>query len=202
MENQFVGVAERAIGELVATFQAKPGRYWNERDLHWILYSNMRKIITEHNALELIRAEFPTINKYPTARGYYDLVILDPISYYSEDVQKISMDADWDEFLPKLSILISIEIKLWQAKLSWKKVDEYIDPDIQKLTDTENKVVHPYFLNFVQLDFEKKDVMKKYYIEFRQHIANLRSQWSNVRTLCVPNKIEIQPASENWLYVS
>ena len=199
MEKQFIEATEMAITKLVAEFQCKAGRYWNERDLHWILYYNLRAVFPENDPLELLRAEFPTIKKYP-ARGHYDLTILDPISYYSEDVQRLTMDAGWDDYLPKLKVLIAIEMKLWQARLSWEIVDEQVNWDIQKLTDVENKAEHPYFLNFIQLDF-RKSIMKEYYIELRKRIMSLCSGRSNIRILYVPNQIEIQSDSDSWLSI-
>ncbi len=194
MKERLAKAIEKAIDQLVSDFQNRPDRYWNERDLHWILYYRLReeRVFKENDPFGLIRAEFPTLKKY-NGRGHYDLAILDPLSFYSEDVAKLTIDASWDEFLSKVRVLFALELKLWQDRSMGDKVEW----DIEKLTDAENKVVHPYFLNFVQLKFDKPE-MRRFYEELRERLASLASK--SLRILCVPNDVKIQSnPNQNWL---
>lgn len=194
MEERLAKAVEKAIDWLVADFQSRPRRYWNERELHWILYHHLRgeQVFKDNDPLSLIRAEFPTVKKY-NGRGHYDLVILDPVSFYSEDVAKLTIDASWNEFLSKVKVLFALELKLWQDRSMGDKVEW----DIEKLIDAENKVVHPYFLNFVQLNFDKLQ-MRKFYEELRERLASLASR--SLKILCVPSDVNIQSdPNKNWL---
>jgi len=97
MGDRFVEATETAIAKLVADFQGYPSRSWNERDLHWSLfyYLEQQGVIQEVYTTQLIRAEFPTLKKFGTkspARGHYDLVILEPESYFTPAVQKMEAD--------------------------------------------------------------------------------------------------------------
>lgn len=201
MEEQFVKATESAIMKTIAAFQSRRGRYWNERDLHWILFHqlSLHEVFKRNDPLALIRAEFPTTKVYGEknpARGHYDLAILDPVSYDSEDVNKLAMDAPWQEYLDKVRVLVTVEIKLWQARSQFERVIKW---DVQKLTDIENRVVHGYFLNFIQLDFSKPRV-KKYYRDLREHLICWQIHWPALKILCVPSETMIQPnPSENWL---
>jgi hypothetical protein len=197
MGNQFVEVTEKAIDKLVDVFQKNPERYWNERDIHWILYYYIKKeeVIKEKYLTELIRAEFPTRQKFGVkikARGHYDLVILDPVSFRSDAVQKFKAQDPWDDFLELVNVEIAVEIKLWLSRLPCKRADW----DIEKLTDTKDQVVHPYFLNFVQLNFNKTE-MRNFYRDLREYLTP-RAQ-SPLKILCVPSDKTIQPDSKNWL---
>ena len=197
MENQFVEATERAIAKLVADFQGYPDRFWNERDVHWSLfyYLKQERGIQESYATQLIRAEFPTVKKFDGARGHYDLVVLDPESYSSPAVQSMKTQDPWDKYLELVKVMIVVEIKLWLARL---RCDERAKWDVRKLTEPPNNVLNGFFLNFVQLDFSKKH-MCDYYRELRECLMRHKVAWPDLKILCVPSHIKIQPESENWL---
>lgn len=195
---------EKGISNFVADFQSNPNRFWNERDVHWSLYYYLKQaqVSGEVYPTQLIRAEFPTLKVFPgnrPARGHYDLVILDAESYFKPEVQKMEAQAPWQEYLESLKITIAIEIKLWLNRLRPGSMAERADWDIQKLTDTPNKIQNVYFLNFVQLNFEA-DYMKDYYRQLREYLSNQKMKWPILKILCVPSNPQIQPNSkENWL---
>ena len=81
MEKEFVEATDRAIARLVADFQVQPNRFWNERDIHWYLFHDLKQdpVFLRDYGTELIRAEFPTRRVYtedvkPT-RGHYPVNI-------------------------------------------------------------------------------------------------------------------------------
>ena len=199
MDKQFVEATERAINQVVSDYQNDPDRFWNERDVHWSLFCHLKQqeVFQRRYATELIRAELPTLGKYGKegrlARGHFDLVILDPDSVATEAVRNLKPWADWDVYLPLVRVLIAIEVKTWVDRLRFDRTNW----DIQKLVDPVNKVQYRYFLNFVQLNWEKTE-MKAYYQKLRRHLsANTRPK---LKILCVPNDIAVQPKqADNWI---
>ncbi len=203
MEEQFIEAVDKAIGQVVLDFQDNPTRYWNERDIHWNLfrYLKQQEIFQQNYITELIRAEFPTRKKYreeggKPARGHYDLVVLEPESLAAPAVCEMPPWAPWDEYLLQVKVMIAVEVKMWVDR--WSNIQERIGWDIQKLTDQENAVEHPYFLNFVQLDFSRPQ-MKDYYHKLRNHLIEQANQWPQLKILCVPSDVKIQPQSNNWI---
>lgn len=200
MEEQFVEAVERAINHVATDFQSKPDRFWNERDMHWCLFYYLKQegIFQKRYATELIRAEFPTIKTFGEgrpARGHYDLVVLQPNSIATEVVRKLKPWTPWGEYLPLVEVLVAVEVKMWVARLPLGRTIW----DIQKLTASQNKVKYPYFLNFVQLNFARRE-MQEYYQELRRYLMDLARQWSKIKFLCVPSNARIQPEpSDNWL---
>ena len=200
MELQYVEAVERAINQLVADFQRYTDRFWNERDLHWSLFYYLKQegVIHEIYTTELIRAEFPTVKAFGEknpARGHYDLVVLDPQSYRSETVQSMKAQDSWDKFLKLVKVMIAVEIKLWLARLSFRRADW----DIRKLTEQPNNVQNAFFLNFIQLDF-RRPYMQDYHRELREYLMGHRKRQPNLKILCVPSDATIQTGpSENWL---
>src|SRR4030042_3132479 len=100
MKESFVEAVEKAINQVVNLFQANPKGFWNERDLHWILfhYLNQQEIFQGKQATDLIRAEFPTRAIYKaekTARGHYDLAILQPESLAIPNASGIAPGGRW-----------------------------------------------------------------------------------------------------------
>jgi len=198
-DEKFIEATERAINQVVNDYQNEPDRFWNERDIHWSLFYHLKQqeVFQRRYATELIRAELPTLRKYGkegrTARGHFDLVILDPDSVATEAVRNLKPWADWDVYLPLVRVLIAIEVKTWVDRLRFDRTNW----DILKLTDPENKVGYPYFLNFVQLDWERI-VMKDYYTKLRRYLSGKPK--SKLKILCVPNEIAIQPShADNWI---
>jgi len=191
------------ISKLVVNFQNNPNRFWNERDMHWSLFYYLKQESTfkEAYSTQLIRAEFPTLKVFPgnrPARGHYDLVILDAESYFKPKVQKMEAQAPWQEYLESLNITIAIEIKLWLNRLRPDNMVERAEWDIQKLTDTPNKIQSAYFLNFVQLDF-RRDHNKTYYKQLREYLVKQKKNWPNLNILCVPSNPQLQNNTDNWL---
>lgn len=198
-DKHFVEATERAINHVVSDFQNEPDRFWNERDVHWSLFYHLKQqeVFQRRYATELIRAELPTLGKYGKegrlARGHFDLVVLDPDSVAAEAVRNLKSWTDWDSYLPLVNVVIAVEIKTWVDKLRFDRTNW----DILKLTDPENKVSYPYFLNFVQLDWERTG-MKDYYTKLRRHLSGKPK--SKLKILCVPNEIAIQPShADNWI---
>jgi len=199
---------EKAIAMVVSDFQKYPERFWNERDVHWILfyYLKHQRVSEEAYPTELIRAEFPTRKVFPgkkPARGHYDLVILDAESYYKPEVQNMKAQAPWKEFRELVEIAVAIEVKLWLDRLSPENMADRVDWDITKLTDKPNNVQNAYFLNFVQLNFKSEDkskYMRAYYDMLREYFRNQKRKWPSLNILCVPSEISVQPVLEdNWL---
>ena len=199
---------KKAIAMVVSDFQKYPERFWNERDVHWILfyYLKHQRVSEEAYPTELIRAEFPTRKVFPgkkPARGHYDLVILDAESYYKPEVQNMKAQAPWKEFLELVEIAVAIEVKLWLNRLSPENMAKRVDWDITKLTDKPNNIQNAYFLNFVQLDFNSEDkskYMRAYYDMLREYLRNQKRKWPSLNILCVPSEISVQPVLEdNWL---
>lgn len=203
MEQQLIEVTERAIAKLVGDFQGYPDRFWNERDIHWSLFYYLKQegVVQENYVTQLIRAELPTLKKFGVknpARGHYDLAILDPQSYSDPTVQSMKPQDPWDEYLKLVKVLIAMEVKLWLARLPFQRADW----DIKKLTEQPNNVLNAYFLNFVQLDFNRLH-MQDYYRELREYLTHHKSQWPDLRILCVPSDSRFQPdPSKNWLSIS
>jgi len=192
---------EKAIAMVVSDFQKYPERFWNERDVHWILfyYLKHQRVSEEAYPTELIRAEFPTRKVFPgkkPARGHYDLVILDAESYYKQEVQNMKAKTSWTEFLEVIEIAVAIEVKLWLNRLRPENMAERVGWDIRKLTDKPNNVQNAYFLNFIQLNF-KSDYMMQYYQELRDYLTTKKRVGLSI--LCIPSDPKIQSLSANWL---
>lgn len=197
MGNQFVKATESAIERLVTDFQNYPDRFWNERDLHWGLFYYLRQeaVVSEADATQLIRAEFPTIKKFNHERGHYDLVVLNPQSYKNPAIQSMKAQDSWDGFLKLVEVIVAVEIKLWLARLPCERADW----DIRKLMEPPNNVLNAFFLNFVQLDFSRQHA-KNYYRELREYLMCHKKRYPELKILCVPSEIKIQPdSSQNWL---
>lgn len=201
-EQQLIEATQRAITRLVADFQSYPDRFWNERELHWSLfhYLKQERVVQENYVTQLIRAEFPTLKKFGTknsARGHYDPVILEPESYSSPAVQRMKAQASWDGFLRLVKLTVAVEVKLWLAKV--KLLRERADWDIQKLVELPNNVLNAFSLNFVQLDFRRKQ-NREYYEKLRDYFTCQKWRWPELRILCVPSDIGIQPQPAlNWI---
>lgn len=207
MNKTFVEATEGAINKLITDFQKHPTRFWNERDLHWCLfyYLKCEEVIPEKYATELIRAELPTKKAFGLKRprrGYYDLAVLDPESYYSLAAQAIQAQDSWEEFYKHVKVLIAIEIKLWTTRERLKSVQEKAGWDIKKLIEPKNEVGTAYFLNFVQLDFNRPQ-NKKFYCSLRENLYLMcrNKPWSNLRILYVTSDKNLQPESQNWLSI-
>lgn len=204
MGDRFVESTEMAIAKLVADFQSYPDRFWNERDLHWSLfyYLEQQGVVQEAYTTQLIRAEFPTLKKFGTkspARGHYDLVILEPESYFTPAVQKMEADDPWDDFLGLIKVAVAVEIKLWLARLRLEMLEKRVEWDIRKLTEPLSNVLNAFFLNFVQLDFNREH-NQEYYEELRDYLTSQKRQWPELRILCVPSDVKIQPQpAHNWI---
>jgi len=203
MEQQLIEAIERAIAKLVGDFKGYPDRFWNERDIHWSLfyYLKLEGVVQENYVTQLIRAELPTVKKFGVknpARGHYDLAILDLQSYSDPTVQSMKSQDPWDEYLKLVKVSIAMEVKLWLARLRFQRADW----DIKKLTEQPNNVLNAYFLNFVQLDFSRLH-MQDYYRELREYLTQHKSQWPDLRILCVPSDSRFQPdPRKNWLSIS
>jgi len=199
MGKDFSEAMERAIARLVLDFQAQPRRFWNERDLHWYLFYHLKQdpVFLRDYGTELIRAEFPTRAKYPD-RGHYDLVILDPASLTSPPVSELMPWASWDEYLPFVGVVVAVEVKTWVDRTT--DIPQKVDWDIDKLIDPQNGVTHPYFLNFVQLDFARPQ-MRDFYQSLRAYLTERAEHWSNLKILCVPHDKVIQPdLGQDWIH--
>lgn len=198
MDKEFVEAIERAIASLVADFQGQTSRFWNERDIHWYLFRYLKgdPVFLREYGTELIRAEFPTRAKYPD-RGYYDLVILDPVSLTNAPVSTLPPWAPWDEFLPLVDVVVAVEVKTWVDRTT--DIPQKVDWDIDKLTDPRNAVRHSYFLNFVQLDFSRQQ-MRDFYQNVREYLME-KATSPKLSVLCVPHdKKEVQPdPRQNWV---
>ncbi|GAI04155.1 unnamed protein product [marine sediment metagenome] len=92
--------------------------------------------------------------------------------------------APWDKYLRLINIDVAIEIKLWLNRLSPDNMVKRAEWDIQKLTDTPNKIQNSYFLNFVQLDF-RHEQNKTYYKQLREYLIKQKQNWPNLNILCV-----------------
>lgn len=170
------------------------------------------------NLLDVFLAIFWT-TKF--ARGHHDLVILDPESYNSPVMQRLKSEAPWGdfpkqmkvamakvpgkgpmvrnvleiEFLKLVKIAVAVEIKLWPARLKPDRADW----DIQKLTRQPTNILNAFFLNFVQLDF-RRGRNREYYEKLRDYLTSRKRQWPNLRILCVPSDVRIQPKpARNWI---
>jgi hypothetical protein len=203
IEKSFTEAVEKAIAQLVADFQEQSTRFWNERDIHWYLFHHLKQdpVFMRDYGAELIRAEFPTRKVYTEekepARGHYDLVILDPVSLTNPPASELMPWASWGKFLPLVEVMIAIEVKTWVDRTT--NISKKADWDIEKLTEAKNAVGHAYFLNFVQLDFKKKQ-MCDFYRDLRIYLTDRGKTYSNLRILCVPHNKEIQPDQrENWI---
>lgn len=194
---------ENAITKVISDFQANLERFWNERDLHWSLfhYLKLEQVIKEAYPTQSIRAEFPTLKVFPgnkPARGHYDLVILDTDSYFKPEVQKMEAQAPWQEYLESLKISVAVEIKLWLNRFRSDKMVERIDWDIQKLTDTPNKIHNAYFLNFVQFNFKARQSIQ-FYQQLREYLSDEKKKHPNLNILCIPSDSRVQNNGSNWL---
>ncbi len=204
MEEQFVEAAERVIARLVVDFQLQSTRFWNERDIHWYLFHHLKQdpVFLYDYGTEAIRAEFPTRRVYTEearlARGHYDLVVLDPISVTSPPVSQLPPWASWDEYLPHVIVLVAIEVKTWVDRTT--NIPEKVDWDIDKLTDPSNGVSHGYFLNFVQLDFSRRQMLD-FYRDLREYLTEKARKWPKLGILCIPHDKGIQPDSkQDWIH--
>ncbi len=194
MKEEFLNAIERCISQLIIEIEKQPLSYYTERDLHWRLFHLLKgeRIFCKDSALELIHAEFPSINKYSKEyreerkrRGHYDLVVWELGS-----AQKVANLAPWataDEILSQTEILVAVEMKCWEHNvLPTKPNEEMVDWDIRKLADPENKVQYAYFLNFVRLDFSS-DKNRTYYENLRNYLGEkLREAPSTLKILCTP----------------
>jgi hypothetical protein len=204
MGNRFMEATEMAIAKLVADFQSYPNRFWNERDLHWSLfyYLERREIAQEEYTTQLIRAEFPTLKKFGTkspARGHYDLVILESESYFTPVVQKMEANDPWDDFLKLIKLAVAVEIKLWMARLRLETLEKRVEWDIRKLTEPPSNILNAFFLNFVQLDF-RQGHNQEYYEKLRDYLTSQKRLRPELRILCVPSDVRIQPQpARNWI---
>ena len=205
MEKDFVKAIDRAIAHLVADFQGQTSRFWNERDMHWYLFHYLKQdpVFLRDYGTEIIRAEFPTRALYreekqkASSRGHYDLVILDPTSLANPPIRELPPWASWEEYLPYVRVVVAVEVKTWVERT--KDIPSKVDWDIEKLTDPQNAVEHAYFLNFVQLDFSRKQ-MHDFYQNLRGYLMEQAMCRSRLRILCVPHDKEIQHHSrENWI---
>lgn len=184
MGKEFVEATDRAIARLVTDFQVQPTRFWNERDIHWYLFHHLKQdpLFLCNYGTELIRAEFPTRRVYiedaKPARGHYDLVILDPTSVTSAPVNQLPPWATWEEYLPYVVVLVAIEVKTWVYRTT--NVPEKADWDIDKLTDLSNAVRQGYFLNFVQLDFSRRQMLD-FYRDLREYLTEKAREWPKLR---------------------
>lgn len=201
MNKEIVKAVEEAVNLVVADFQNNTTRFWNERDIHWCLFYYLKKenVVREKYPSELIRAEFPTLNRFgnkETFRGHYDLVILDDKSCRKPEVQAMKAQTEWKEFLPLVDLTLAIEIKLWVAR---RQFEEIIKWDVEKLTEKPHKVLNAFLLNFVQLDFDKSH-NQDYYKRLHQHLRGFKRKFPGMQIVCVPNEKWIQPdPSDNWL---
>jgi len=200
MEAQFVEAVEKAISNLVTDFQAQPGDFRNERDMHWALFHYLKQqYFLERNyyGAELVHAEFPTRMKYGekrTARGHYDLVILDPNS--AAAVRELPPSASWDIYLPLVEVMVAIEVEIWVNRADFHKK---VDWDIKKLTDPHKPVKYPYLLTFVQLDFNRRKMLD-HYRSFQKYLVDQARYCPKLRILCIPSNSKIQPEPrQNWL---
>jgi len=204
MGKEFVEAADRAVARLVADFQAQLSRFWDERDIHWYLfhYLKLDTVFLRDYGTEPIRAEFPTRRVYTEgakpARGHYDLVILDPTSVTSPPVSQMPPWAPWKECLPYMEVLVAIEVKTWVNRT--KNIPKKADWDIDKLTDPLNAVGQGYFLNFVQLDFNRQQMLD-FYRDLRGYLTEKARRWPKLRILCVPHVKGIQPdPGQDWIH--
>ena len=200
MEDQFVEAVEKAISNLVNDFQAQPSGFRNERDMHFALFHYLKQeYFLERNyyGTELVHAEFPTHAKYGekrTTRGHYDLVILDPNS--ATTAREVPPWTSWDIYLLLVEVMVAIEVKIWVNRADFHNK---VDWDIKKLTDTKKPVKHPYYLNFVQLDFNRPK-MRDHYRAFQKYLIDQARCWPKLGILCVPSDSKIQPEPrQNWL---
>ncbi len=95
-----------------------------------------------------------------------------------------------------MGVVVTVEAKLWWYRR--KDFQQIVGWDIRKLTDRQNAVEHPYLLNFVQLDFSRQQ-MKDYYHRLQKHLIERAEQCPQLKILCVPSDIQIQPPSDNWI---
>ncbi|MBA7698772.1 hypothetical protein ES703_107454 [subsurface metagenome] len=107
--------------------------------------------------------------------------------------------AHWDEYLPLVKVVVAVEAKMWWYRR--KDFQQIVGWDIQKLTDSQNTVEHPYLLNFVQLDFSRQQ-MKDYCHRLRKHLVEQVKQYPKLKILCVPIDADVQPQSDNWISAS
>ena len=205
MEKDFVEAINRASAHLVADFQGQTSRFWNERDMHWYLFHCLKQdpVFLHDYGTELIRAEFPTRAMYreekqkAPGRGHYDLVVLDPTSLTSPPISELPPWASWEECLPYMRVVVAVEVKTWVDRTT--DIAKKVDWDIEKVTDPQNAVGHAYFLNFVQLDFGRKQ-MRDFYQDLRGYLMKKVGRWPRLRILCVPHDKEIQPdPSQDWI---
>lgn len=203
MAKEFVEAVDSAITHVVADFQGQTSRFWNERDIHWYLFHYLKQdpVFLRDYGTELIRAEFPTravyIEEKKPARGHYDLVILEPSSVASPPVSELPPWAPWEQYLPFVEVLVAVEVKTWVDRAD---IRQKADWDIQKLTDPKNAVRHSYFLNFVQMDFGRRQ-MRDFYQNLRGYLMENARRWPELRILCVPHDKDIQPdASQHWIH--
>ena len=206
MEGQFIEAINSAIKKVISDFQGNPSNYWNERDIHWNLfhYLKQQQVFQQGHAFqqgrvtELIRAEFPTRGTYGEqrqARGHYDLVVLDPASLANMDERAMSDWGPWGEYLTQAQVLIAVEVKVWWYR--WRDIGQRIGWDIEKLTDSRNKVRHPYYLNFIHLKFGQAE----YYQRLCQHLEGQGKKFPQLKILCVPSDPKIQSRGGNWISV-
>ena len=104
-----------------------------------------------------------------------------------------------DEYPPLVKVVVAVEAKMWWYRR--KDFQQIVGWDIQKLTDPQNTVEHPYLLNFVQLNFSRQQ-MKDYYHRLRKYLVEQVKQYPKLKLLCVPIDADVQPQSDNWISAS
>ncbi len=199
MNKYSIRATETAISKVVYDFQNQQNRFWSEMDIHWYLFRHLEQDPTFSSTYgtELIRAEFPTRAKYPDSRGHYDLVILDPDSMSNPIVRALPPWTPWEEFLPLVDVFIAVEVKIWADRTT--DIPGKADWDIVKLTDAQNAVKHAYFLNFVQLDFNRL-IMVDFYQNLKNYLSKKAQNQPNLSVLCVPHDKAIQPdPMQDWI---
>jgi hypothetical protein len=150
----------------------------------------------------LIRAEFPTRKKYEgrkPARGHYDLVVLDPVSYNDRRVVTMKPWEEWEPYLKLVDVLVAVEVKMWLQRWSDRNLREVLEWDVEKLTYKENGARHPYLLNFVQFDFSKPH-LQDFYQKLRDRLAEIAEGNTELKILYVRSDVTLQ-ADTNWITI-
>ena len=107
------------------------------------------------------------------------------------DERAMSAWSPWGDYLKLVKVLIAVEVKVWWYR--WGDIGQRIGWDIEKLTDSQNVVKHPYLLNFVHLKFGRPE-MGKYYHKLRKYLEEQAKKYPKLKILCVPSDPKIQPS--------
>jgi len=196
-------VVERAINDLVNVFQHPDwrNRSWYENDLTCLLFYYLRlrwaKLLSGHDPMYLVRAEFPTRNKYHRRRGRYDLVVLDPYAWPSGGA-RVPFNTSDDKWLENVKVFAAIEVKLWyNQRYPPNGVTSWSKKDLQKLMDVKNRLDQAYYLNFAQYGVPRSDSKaQQNYQSLRKELTGLCKPPLNA--LCVPSDNKMQPEG-NWI---